>query len=145
MEKIKAVILGLIAVCFLCGASPSRVDPIINYHIASYTQDRREIIQAFLRRTTFIRGSLHPIRLVLFPKGSQEQVKLASYVGIPETLLELELQSTANRSAQPKRVTSDLEMLRTVGGYVGSLGYLVGTNKLVFNTGPKVVFLDIVE
>ena len=145
MGKLKKIFTCLIAVGVLGSTLASRIKPISNHKIVSLKQDKEEIVRAFLRRTTFIRGSLHPVRLVLFTSGSSEQASLAKYIGIPEALLELEIQRTSNSSAQPKRVNTDQEMLDTVGDYSGSLGYISGESVLIYNTGYKVVFLEIAE
>lgn len=145
MGKLKKIFACLIAVGALGGTLDSVVKPISNHKIVSLRQDKEEIVRAFLRRTTFIRGSLHPVRLVLFASGSLEQASLARYVGVPEALLELEIQRTSNRSAQPKRVNTDKEMLDAVGDYSGSLGYISSESRLVYNTGYKIVFLEISE
>ncbi len=145
MGKLKKIFTCLVAIGVLGSTLASSIKPISNHKIVSLRQDREEIVRAFLRRTTFIRGSLHPVRLVLFSRGSLEQASLAKYVGIPETLLELEIQRTSNSSAQPKRVYTDQEMLEVVGDYSGSLGYISGKSMLIYNTGYKIVFLEIAE
>ena len=143
MDKLKSALFGVILATMPCAAGETKINPIANPRIVALSQNKREIVRAFLRRASFIRGSLHPVRLVLFPSGSSEQASLAKFVGVPEVLLELEIQKTANRSAQPKRVSSDKEMVEVVGGYVGSLGYLVSDGRLIYNDRGTVVFLEV--
>jgi hypothetical protein len=80
---------------------------------------------------------------VLFPARSYRQKELAKFLEIPEPLYELEVQKASNKSAQPRRVSSDLEMIATVREYVGSLGYLVDSNQVIFNNGGEVVVIEV--
>jgi hypothetical protein len=130
--------------CFLCLAfSASAVEPISNPAIITFAQSHDDIYRAFLRESQFLKGSVYPIRLVLFPENSIAQEKLARFLKIPASLYELEMQKASNLSAQPRRVTTDQEMVNIVSQYIGSLGYLTDSDQVIFNDGGQIVIIEV--
>jgi hypothetical protein len=136
--------MGKKILCFLCLISSLfAVDPITNPAIVVFKQSRQDIYRAFVRETQFLKGSVYPIRLVLFEADSIEQKELAKYLEISSSLYEIELQRTSNTSAQPRRVSSDSDMVSAVSKYVGSLGYLVDSDEVIFNDGGQIVVIEV--
>jgi hypothetical protein len=129
-------------ICLIC-SSAFAVEPISNPAIVTFKQSHDDIYRAFLRETQFLKGSVYPIRLVLFPEGSEKQRELSSFLKIPASMYEIEMQKASNLSAQPRRVNTDEKMIEAVSQYIGSLGYLTDSEKVIFNNGGQVVIVEI--
>lgn len=141
----KKILLIVLLVLFHGVTSHTEVIPVANRVMQEFEQKRSDLYRVFTRQSKFLKGSIYPIRLVIFQAGSQEQSKLGEFLNIHPLILEQQLQRTNGVGSIPKRVSNSDDMIKHVTTYVGSLGYIPEQDVLIFNRGGSVIKIKIKE